>query len=289
MQRTLVKSPPELWAELSDHQALTRHLGELGEIRITATEPETRVDWEAPGTRGTVYLSPSGWGTKVTLSVTRELDPPAPPSTSAGEVATDEPPAAPSAAPEPHVSLAEPSPADDLRPAVEAEPPSSLPVEAEPAAGGASPDHVPGQQPSSPESRGAVRESRPGFLARFLALWRQGIAPADIQPQEPVAGPPPTGAAPAGAARDSGIGPEATVEPPEPAGAAIAQELPALQEPAPEKPVPDEASPEQRTPAQDLAAELRSAEEAATEEVTAVLTAALDRLGSAHHRPFSRA
>ncbi len=35
VQRTLVKSPPELWAELSDAEALTRHLSELGEIRIT--------------------------------------------------------------------------------------------------------------------------------------------------------------------------------------------------------------------------------------------------------------
>ena len=40
VQRTLVKSPPELWAELSDPAALARHLGELGEIRITRTEPE---------------------------------------------------------------------------------------------------------------------------------------------------------------------------------------------------------------------------------------------------------
>ena len=38
----------------------------------------------------------------------------------------------------------------------------------------------------------------------------------------------------------------------------------------------------------DLAAELRAVEEAAGEEMTAVLTAALDRLGAAHHRPFSR-
>ena len=35
VQRTLVKSPPELWAELSDPAALARHLGDLGEIRIT--------------------------------------------------------------------------------------------------------------------------------------------------------------------------------------------------------------------------------------------------------------
>ena len=49
VQRTLVKSPPELWAELSDPDALARHLGELGEIRITRVEPEEKVEWEARG------------------------------------------------------------------------------------------------------------------------------------------------------------------------------------------------------------------------------------------------
>ena len=45
VQRTLVKSPPELWTELSDPDALARHLGELGEIRITRTEPEKAAQW----------------------------------------------------------------------------------------------------------------------------------------------------------------------------------------------------------------------------------------------------
>jgi hypothetical protein len=38
-----------------------------------------------------------------------------------------------------------------------------------------------------------------------------------------------------------------------------------------------------------IAAELEQAEETAEEQVTAVLTGVLDRLGAAHHRPFSRA
>ena len=42
-QRTLVKSPPELWAEVSDPGALTRHLGDLGEIRITHLDSIFRV------------------------------------------------------------------------------------------------------------------------------------------------------------------------------------------------------------------------------------------------------
>jgi hypothetical protein len=67
-QRTLVKSPPELWAEVSDLEALARHLGEFGEIRITRLEPETTVAWEGDRARGTVELEPAGWGTKVTLT-----------------------------------------------------------------------------------------------------------------------------------------------------------------------------------------------------------------------------
>ena len=67
-KRTLVKSPPELWAEVSDLEALAKHLGEFGEIRITRLEPETTVVWEGDRACGTVKLEPSGWGTKVTLT-----------------------------------------------------------------------------------------------------------------------------------------------------------------------------------------------------------------------------
>ncbi len=80
VQRTLVKSPPELWAELSDPASLARHLGELGEIRITHVEPEKTVEWEAADTTGKVLLKASGWGTKVTLTVARELAAPEPPA-----------------------------------------------------------------------------------------------------------------------------------------------------------------------------------------------------------------
>ncbi len=102
-QRTLVKSPPELWAEISDPGALTRHLGELGEIRITRTDPETTVAWEGDRVRGTVKLEASGWGTKVTL--TAEAARPEPPAAPAVEEVA-EPVAAPARAtaplPQPH-------------------------------------------------------------------------------------------------------------------------------------------------------------------------------------------
>ncbi len=83
VQRTLVKSPPELWAELSDPVTLARHLGELGEIRIVRSDPERAVEWEAAAadgaqTSGRVELAPSGWGTKVTLSASRRVAEPEP-------------------------------------------------------------------------------------------------------------------------------------------------------------------------------------------------------------------
>jgi hypothetical protein len=79
-KRTLVKSPPELWAELSDLPALARHLGEFGEIRITRTEPESVVEWEGDLASGAVRIEPSGWGTKVTLTALPAMvDPPPPP------------------------------------------------------------------------------------------------------------------------------------------------------------------------------------------------------------------
>jgi hypothetical protein len=163
-QRTLVKSPPELWAELSDPASLARHLGDFGEIRIARIEPEQSVAWEAQDVSGTVQLKPSGWGTKVTLTVVREVP-------------------EPEAVPEPEI---EPEP--------------------EP-----------------------VPEPRPRLLTRLFRRRRK----------EPI------------------------LEP----------------EPAEDEP-PDLAA--------ELAAELARLEEAMAEQDAALLAAALDSLGAAHHRPFSR-
>jgi hypothetical protein len=66
--RTLVKSPPELWAELSEVDGLARHLGEFGEIKIRRLEPERAISWEAERASGTVEIEASGWGTKVVLT-----------------------------------------------------------------------------------------------------------------------------------------------------------------------------------------------------------------------------
>ena len=78
-KRTLVKSPPELWAEVSDPGALARHLGEFGEIRITRTQPESIVEWEGEKASGCVRLEPAGWGTRVTLTAEAATEPEPPP------------------------------------------------------------------------------------------------------------------------------------------------------------------------------------------------------------------
>jgi hypothetical protein len=73
-KRTLVKSPPELWSELSELERLAGHLGAFGEITITKLEPEHTVAWEGERASGTVSIEPSGWGTKVTLNARIEQE-----------------------------------------------------------------------------------------------------------------------------------------------------------------------------------------------------------------------
>ncbi len=113
-QRTLVKSPPELWAEISDQDALARHLGEFGEIRITRMEPETTVAWEGERARGTVELEASGWGTKVTL--TAEATVPEPYDPVVEEVAAPVAASARAAAPLPAAPAPTPRPVMGRRP-----------------------------------------------------------------------------------------------------------------------------------------------------------------------------
>ena len=128
-KRTLVKSPPELWAELSELSALARHLGEFGEIRITRTEPETVVEWEGDLASGSVRLEPSGWGTKVTLTALPVMLDPPPPEP---EPIPEPPPAPaprgffarlfrrPAPAPEPEPVAVAPPAAPEPLPAIEA-------------------------------------------------------------------------------------------------------------------------------------------------------------------------
>ena len=203
--RTLVKSPPELWSEISELPTLARHLGEFGEIRITRLEPETTVAWEGDTARGTVAIEPSGWGTRVTLTV---------------ESLVSEP--------EPKLEPAE---------AVSAPPPDPAPM----------PEPVP--EPA-PDPAPAPEPERRGLISRLFHRRRhQAAAPVEetsLPIEQPVAAQP------------------------EPEPVAIESEPEAVEpEPVVVEPEPEHA------PLDD-------------QRVDAVLTAVLDHLGSAHHRPFSR-
>ncbi len=286
VQRTLVKSPPELWSELSNPDALARHLSGLGEIRITAVEPETKVEWEAEGSSGTVQLKQSGWGTRVTLSVTR-IAPAGEETPSKPEAIAEPEPAAepvPAAETEP-VAAAEPEPESELatRPAAAAEPVDEVEPEQETAAEPTAeplgevalePATEPEPKPAAePEPVAAVAEqetatepdTRPGFFAR---LFRRGRAKRRVLAE-------------ALAEFDAVTEPE-----PDPETEIEVVALAAPEPIYPERSV--EVEPETLEPAEDLAAELASVEAQMTAETTELLTDVLDRLGAAHHRPFSR-
>jgi hypothetical protein len=162
-QRTLVKSPPELWAEVSDVEALARHLGEFGEIRITRLDPETTVAWEGDRACGTVALEPAGWGTKVTI--TAKL--------------------AEEAAPEPVAPEPEPEPV-----AVEPEPePEAADPEPEPVASEPDPEPDPEPVASEPEAEAEPEPEAPkvGFFARLFGRRRKVEAVVEVEPEaEPV-------------------------------------------------------------------------------------------------------
>ena len=287
VQRTLVKSPPELWAELSDPVALSRHLGELGEIRIVRSEPESTVEWAAENAAGTVSIKPSAWGTSVKLTVTREIA---------------EPTLVPDSQPEAQVAIeAEPEPTTTFEPepTTTFEPEPTITFEPEPTT-----TFEP--EPTTTFETEAELEPRRGFLARLFGLRRRA-SPVRIESSAGMATPAPL---PESSERRATEGPpadppeqtaasERSSEPPD-AFAAVRRALApasfALADPfamhPSARPTPAAAEIEQQArdrKIDDISAELLAAEEAATEEVTAVLTAVLDRLGAAHHRPFSRA
>lgn len=330
VQRTLVKSPPELWAELSDPSALARQLGELGDIRVTRVEPETSVEWEGENISGTVSLKPSGWGTRVTISARRELPPPArtdEPAPSAqtrgSEPAEPEtearPPAEPAIAHEVHegptggevpgepVQSAPPAPSEAEAQATAADPPADA------EASGTAEAEVDALAASvSAEAQTPPPGTRRGFLARLLGWRRRTVTGTPAHEASPAGYTPP----------EQSAGPEAREEdPPAPARpdafAAVREALAqasfllshAFEPPAGTPPASDPGGrsspgapagdgqahgcePGERPRASatpgDISAELLAAEEAAAEEVRMVLTAVLDRLGAAHHRPFSR-
>jgi hypothetical protein len=271
-QRTLVKSPPELWAELSDLEALARHLGEFGEIRITRLEPETTVAWEGDRARGTVELEPAGWGTKVTI--TAEL--------AAAEAPTVaiEPVAAEPIAPEPDPEPPAPEPVAEMPgPGTEEETPEPTP--AEPVAAEREPVAAAEPEPL-PSTPVAEPQPRSGFFARLFGR-RKGEHAAVAEPEPVAIEPEPVAAEPEPVA----VEPEPVAAEPEPVTAepepvAVAEPEPvAVAEPEPVAVAEPEpvGEPEPVAPV---------AQALDGERAQAILTGVLDDLGSAHHRPFSR-
>jgi hypothetical protein len=248
-RRTLVKSPPELWAQCSDAASLARHLGQFGEIRITRLEPETTVAWEGEDASGTVRLEPSGWGTQVTLT-----------AETAAEVVEEVVDAVVVEEPEPEVVVEEEPESAVL---VEEEEPGPEPesVAAGPEAEVAAVEPEPVAVEPGPETGAAPRAS---FFARLRLLFR-------VPPREELI-----------AAKDEdgdedevGVGVEV----------AVAEPAPVVESQPEPEPVAVESEPVAVEP-EPVAVE---AEPKQTSETKAALVAALDSLGQAHHRPFSRA
>lgn len=250
-ERRLVKSPPELWAELSELESLARHLGEFGEIRITRLEPETTVAWEGDELSGTVELEASGWGTKVRLTVATP------------EEAEPDDPGDPPEDPLDEIEIAEPLAA----PAIEASSqPAPLPDPATVAArtAGAS---IPPPSAQEPDVHSRPRQ---GWLRRLLRKRHEtpAVAPEPVTP---------------GSAGSDGE-PRAEAENDyddvlEAADAEIAID-------AGGGSIEDEDGPPPTAEVPGEGGSTRASERA--ERVESVLAAVLDDLGAAHHRPFSR-
>ena len=62
VERTLVKSPPELWTEISTDEALGRW---LGDVTVQSAEAPGRLEWRRSDSTGVIELEASGWGTTV--------------------------------------------------------------------------------------------------------------------------------------------------------------------------------------------------------------------------------
>lgn len=227
-QRTLVKSPPELWAELSDPAALARHLGELGEIRITRLQPEKKIEWASEQARGTVLIKPSGWGTKVTLT------------------ASGQPGAEHASAPQ-AVNQGDPAPEGDPRTAPHDDAPATAPA--------AAPRHPPAgiDRPSLPHAAEPQPAAASPVPARIRITGRVGSPPSAAPTPGGIGSPESAGAAAAGAPpatvplAPAGTGAE-TAPPPQaspPAGAKADPEEGPAPEPA-EQPASAEDPPTRR-------------------------------------------
>ncbi len=67
LERTLVKSPPELWEEIGSEDALRRW---LGDVRVCSAQAPGRLEWDRADSAGVIELEASGWGTRVRAHAT---------------------------------------------------------------------------------------------------------------------------------------------------------------------------------------------------------------------------
>ena len=259
--RTLVKSPPELWAECSEAASLARHLGRFGEIRITRLEPVTAVAWEGEEVSGTVRLEPSGWGTKVVLT-SRSSEGASTPAREPGEADVDGPPIQETSPTEPELRDGrgeEPARVEDREPLEVPEPPDPEPR----------PDPEPEPDPLPPAATASVAPQpgagkpirRRGLMARIMELFQPPEPPRPAMPVPLVS---------------------ASTPPPEPSDQT---------EPCDQTEPPDQTVPSDQTEPPELAEPSEPVDPPDSRiglDHAAVLAAALDSLGQAHHRPYSR-
>ena len=296
-RRTLVKSPPELWAEISDPENLARHLAAFGAIRITEVEPETTVAWEGDRARGTVELAASGWGTKVTLTAQPVEHEPVASAAEPAPSATEEIAAAARAIEAAERSFGAASRSLDASesalgeepPGAEESPPAGaapVAVEEAPAAeeapAPANPP-APAEAPAAEETHRTEKPpladpptKKPGLFSRMFRGRRKAAAEEDAPVAE----------------EDPPVADEERVIEEEP----VAADVPVVEEEPPVDDAPEEPVVEEDRPAAEALPvevptvpdeEIRVAR-LGDEEAIAVLDGVLDTLGAAHHRPFSR-
>lgn len=75
IEKTLVKSPPELWELVDDRELMRRWsaalTGTWGEVSVVEREPGERLAWEAASAdaRVELELAEKGWGTTVSIRI----------------------------------------------------------------------------------------------------------------------------------------------------------------------------------------------------------------------------